>query len=431
MSARKTLNRRQFLRGAAALAVAAPLVVRASAVGAGERGTPGNRIATASIGFRGQGGGHLKAMLGNTREVQVVGLCDVDAKVLAGGLEAAEKAYGPSHGVKGCNDFRDLLARRDLDAVVIATPDHWHAAISVAAMKAGKDVYCEKPMTLTIVEGRVMTDVARRYGRVLQCGTQQRSSREFRTACELVRNGRIGKLRTIRVGIPPNNVPSPKDWHEMPVPEGFDYDLWLGPAPWAPYHEKRCHYSFRFLLDYSGGQVTNWGAHYLDIGQWGNGTDDTGPVEVEGRGEFPEDGLFDTATRVDFTCTYANGVRMTCTTGGGGNTRFEGTDGWVDVTRGRLDAQPRSLLAEPFGPSDIRLYESNNHMGDFLECVRTRRRPIADVEIGHRTSTLCHLGNIAMLLGRKVRWDPERERFPDDAEADRMRLRPYREPWHL
>jgi hypothetical protein len=256
-----------------------------------------------------------------------------------------------------------------------------------------------------------------------------------------VRNGRIGKLQRIEVGIPGNNKSCPPTWTPEPVPEGFDYDLWLGQAPWEPYIALRCHYTFRFLLDYSGGQVTNWGAHHLDIAQWGNDADSTGPVEVEGHGEFPTTGLFTTATKVNFTCTYANGVTLVCKTGGGakvdgeegvgGGTKFIGSDGWVHVNRGKLDASPKSILSAPVGPSDIRLYESRGHQVNFIECCQTRRLTAAPAEIGHRSATVCHLGNIAMLLGRKLKWDPAKEEFPGDPDAQRMTWRPMRAPWRM
>ncbi|GAF79260.1 unnamed protein product, partial [marine sediment metagenome] len=332
--------------------------------------------------------GNMKGFKGKS-DSEVVAVCDVDA----GHREKAREIAGLDKK-SSYNDFRELLARDDVDAVVVATADHWHVPISIAAVKAGKDVYCEKPLTLTIGGGRALADAVKQYGRVLQTGSQQRSDSEFRQACELVRNGRIGKLHTIKVGIPGNNRKCPPTWEEQPVPEGFDYDMWLGPAPWEPYMEQRCHYQFRFILDYSGGQMTNWGAHYLDIAQWGNGADDTGPVEIEGKGDFPETGLFTTAKKVDITYTYANGVKLLLKTGGG-NTRFEGSEGWVFVTRGKIDAEPKSLLEEKIGPDEIHLYKSRDHKQNFLDCIKSRKDPIASAEVGHRSSSVCHLGNIA------------------------------------
>jgi predicted dehydrogenase len=432
------ITRRDFLRGAAATVVGVPCVITSAALGAGDRPAPSERIVMGGIGVGGQGTSDMKAFLSNA-VVQVVAVCDVDKAHRDDFKKKVDQYYGSSGACDTYNDFRELLARRDIDAVCIGTPDHWHAIATIVAAKAGKDVYCEKPMSLTIAEGRAMVNAVNRYGRVFQCGSQQRSGREFRTACELVRNGRLGKLRRIEVGIPGNNKTCPPVWSPEPVPEGFDYDLWLGQAPWAPYVALRCHYTFRFVLDYSGGQVTNWGAHHLDIAQWGNGTDATGPLQVEGHGEFPTTGLFTTATKVDFTCTYANGVVLACkTTGGakidgeegvGGGTKFIGTNGWVHVNRGKLDAEPKAILQEPIGPNEIHLYESKGHQANFIECCKTRGRTAAPVEVGHRSATICHLGNIAMIVNRKIQWDPQKEEVVGDPDAQRMTWRPMRPPW--
>jgi predicted dehydrogenase len=310
----------------------------------------------------------------------------------------------------------------------VATPDHWHVPISLAAVKAGKDVYCEKPLTLTIAEGRTLSDAARRYRRVFQTGSQQRSDRRFRLACELVRNGRIGELHTINVEIPPNSRQCPPTWKEMPIPPGFDYEMWLGPAQYAPYTEQRCHYSFRFIMEYSGGQVTNWGAHDLDIAQWALDADNSGPIEISGQGEFPREGLFSTATQVHIEYTYANGVKLVCDSGGNGVT-FHGSEGWIYVWRDRIIAHPQSLLSSMIGPGEVHLYQSDDHIQNFLDCFKTRQTPAADVEIGHRSATVCHLGNIAMLRGRRLRWNPQTEQFANDEEANRLLSRPARCPW--
>jgi len=398
----KTVTRRQFLKRSAVAAgvIAWPTVVPSSVFGAK---APSNRITMGCIGMGGQGTGNMKGFRGKSGS-EVVAICDVDV----GHREKARQIAGLGAS-SSYNDFRDLLARDDIDAVSVASPDHWHVPMSIAAVRAGKDVFCEKPLTLAIAEGRVLADEVKRYGRVFQTGSQQRSGSEFRFACELVRNGRIGKLHTMKVGIPGNNRTCPPTWEAEPVPEGFDYDMWLGPAPWEPYTEQRCHYQFRFILDYSGGQMTNWGAHYLDIAQWGNGADDTGPVEIVGRGDFPRTGLFTTAKTAEIEYTYANGVKLLLKTGGG-NTRFEGIEGWVFVTRGKIVAEPKSLLTSKIGPDVFHLYNSNDHK---------------------HTSTVCHLGNIAMLLGRKLKWDPKAERFINDSAANNMLARGMRAPWRL
>ncbi|NQT01026.1 MAG: Gfo/Idh/MocA family oxidoreductase [Planctomycetes bacterium] len=419
-----TMSRREFLKGSAAVAGAAiawPAIVPSSVFGAG---APSNRITMGCIGLGGQGTGNMKGFRGKS-SCEVVAVCDADA----GHLEKARQIAGLAPAFS-YTDFREVLARDDIDAVSVAAPDHWHVPISIAAVRSGKDVFCEKPLTLTIGEGRVLADEVKRYGRVFQTGSQQRSGSEFRFACELVRNGRIGKLHTMRVGIHGNNRKCPPTWEAEPVPDGFDYDMWLGPAPWEPYTTQRCHYQFRFILDYSGGQMTNWGAHYLDIAQWGNAVDDTGPVEIVGSGDFPKTGLFTTAQNENIEYTYANGVKLFLKSSSG-HTHFEGTEGWVDVTRGKIDTEPKSLLTSKIGPDEIHLYESNDHKQNFLDCIKSRKDTICTAEIGHRTASVCHLGNIAMILGRKLKWDPKDERFVNDPEADKMRARALRAPWRL
>jgi predicted dehydrogenase len=424
------ISRRDFLKrtalAAAPVALAGPAVIPSSVLGAT---APSNRTTIGCIGVGGQGIWNMQGFISKP-QAQVLAVCDVDRNHLEGarttaGLNA-KSAY---------TNYRELLAREDIDAVVVSTPDHWHVPISVAAAKAGKDIYCEKPLTLTVAEGRALCNAAKRYGRVFQTGSQQRSDNRFRFACELVRNGRIGKLHTIHVQIPKNSRTNPLDWHTEPVPPHLNYDMWLGPAPWVPYTEMRCHYSFRFLLDYSGGQITNWGAHYLDIAQWANGTDRTGPVQILGRGEFPKTGLFTTATNVYVEYTYTDGVKLICATKpddiSDGSIRFEGNDGWVYVDRSGIDGYPKSLLTSIIVPHEVHLYHSTDHQQDFLNCVKLRRTCAADVEIGHRSASICHLGNIAMLLGRKLKWDPGEERFIDDAAANRMLARSMRAPWRL
>lgn len=398
-----------------------PAIVPSSVFG---KEAPSNRITLGCIGTGGMGMGNLKGFL-NQSGARIVAACDVDQRHLQTALETA--GLDSSAGYR---DFREVIAREDIDAVVISTPDHWHVPIALAAVEAGKDVYCEKPMTLTIGEGRILADAVKRCGRLFQTGSHQRSDRDFRIACELVRNGRIGKLQNILVEIPPNNRQCQDSWRQEPLPKELDYDFWLGPAPWAPYTQQRCHYTFRFIFDYSGGQLTNWGSHHIDIAQWGHGTDLTGPVRIEGSGKFPESGLFDTATKVYITYTYADGVTLVCRTGSGsGGVVFKGREGQIAVNRGRITARPESILKSTMKPEEIQLYYSDNHRGNFLDCVRSRKTPAAPVEIGHRSATICHLGNIAMLLGRPLQWDPEKEEFINDDQANRMRFRSVRDPW--
>ncbi|MBM4019486.1 MAG: Gfo/Idh/MocA family oxidoreductase [Planctomycetes bacterium] len=418
--------RRNFLRGALA-AAASPLVVRSSALGAG-RPAPSNRVAVACVGVNNMGGQHLRTLLG-TPDAQVVAVCDVDAQVRGAALQAAARAYGSDAFCAGYNDFREILARPAVDALVIAVPDHWHAIISLQALRAGKDVYCEKPMTLTIAQGWTMIETVRRLGRVFQTGTQRRSWSQVRHVCELVRNGRIGRVLRASAGVGLNNRECGPTWEPEPVPPGFDYDLWLGPAPAEPYHHLRCHYAFRFILDYSGGQITNNGAHWTDVVQWAFGKDGTGPLEIEGRAEWPTSGLFTTATDFECTYTYADGAQLTLSPRGGAP-RFEGAEGWVSADN---KADPPSILSSAIRPDEVRLYDTRGetHMQNFLRCIRTREEPAAPVEVGHRSASVCHLGNIAMMLGRKVKWDPAAERFVNDPEADRLLFRAMRSPWHL
>jgi predicted dehydrogenase len=332
-------------------------------------------------------------------------------------------------------DFRDIIARDDIDAVCITTPDHWHAIPAIMAAAAGKDIYCEKPLSLTLAEGRAIARAVQRYKTVFQTGTQRRSNQLYRFICELIRNGRIGKLQKALVAIGPNNKQAPPNgWEPMPVPDWLDYNMWLGPAPWAPYHKDRCLYTFRFGADYSGGQTTNLGAHGIDIVQWANATDETGPVEVEDLGgEFPVDGLFTTASKVHFRARYANGAELICRTQKDEIYRFEGSEGWIQlpVYSDEITCHPESLKTAVIGPDEIHLHVSNDHHRNFLDCIKSRARTAAPAEIGHRSVSICHLGNIAMRLKAKLRWDPDTEHFTNSDEANRMLARPMRGPWHL
>jgi len=425
------MGRRAFLKGAAL----APMIVPASAMGLDGATAPSNRIAIGCIGVGSQGGSNMRAFLAQ-RGAQVVAVCDVDCTH----RDAAKAAVDAQYGDAGCmsyNDFREIIARDDIDAVSIGTPDHWHAIITIAAARAGKDIYCEKPLSLTIAEGRAVVDAVRGYGRVLQTGTWRRSRSGCRRACELVRNGRIGELKTIHIGVPRGFAIRHGEQTELekpqPVPEGFDYDMWLGPAPFAPYAPGRCHFNFRWIMDYGEGYISDWGAHYYDIGQWANGTDDTGPVSVEGRAEFPRTGLYDGPFDHDLTFTYANGVKMVSRATPDPaqyGTRFEGTEGWLHVESDTITGGPQSAIESPLGTDAITLYRSDNHHANFLECVMTRAETAASVEIGHRSATICHIGSICAQLGRPLTWDPRAEKFGDQA-ADRMRARPMRAPWRV
>ncbi len=445
------ISRRVFLEMAAA--ATAPAIVPATVIGANP---PSERIVMGCIGVGGMGMRNLRAALGHD-DVQIVAACDpVSASNEYGhwfkdgwqgpwfGREAARNVVNDHYarktgraGYDGCTahiDFREVLARDDIDAVTVVTPDHWHAVMVVAAARAGKDIYCEKPLSLTLGEGRAMVDAVRRHGRILQTGTYRRSAASARQLCELVRNGRIGKLRHIGVVIGRNHRESPRNWTPQPVPAWLDYETWLGPAPWAPYHKDRCLYSFRFISDYSGGNVTNLGAHMIDMVQWATGHDGDGPVEVEDLGGvFPTDGLFDVADPAHFRCRYADGVGFECHTGDHfAYVKFEGDRGWLAYDE-KMHASDPALLRERIGPGEIHLYESDDHMRNFLDCVRDRRDPVAPVEVGHRSAAICHLGNVAMEMKAKLQWDPVAERFTGSRadEANGRLFKPYRGTWTL
>ncbi|HPO30500.1 MAG TPA: Gfo/Idh/MocA family oxidoreductase [Candidatus Hydrogenedentes bacterium] len=435
----KRVNRRDFLKRAAGAAVAAggfPYIIPGRALGLDGAVAPSNRIVMASIGVGGQGTYDTMALV-NIPDVQYVAVCDVDREHCAAAASKVTDFYaskspdGKYEGITQYHDFREVLDRKDIDAVMIATPDHWHALISIAAARAGKDIYCEKPLANSIPEGRAVVDTVRRYGRVFQTGSHERSRDNARFACELVRNGRIGKLHTITVNMPIQNGPIPNQ-PPMPVPPHFDYDFWLGPAPDAPYTEKRCHFWFRYILDYSGGEITDRGAHIMDLAQLGNGTDDTTPIAVRGSGYFPSDGLFNTAMDYEFELEYANGVIMRGVCGGARGVRFEGDKGWIfiHVHEGTLEADPPSLLKERIGPGELSLGRSRGHHVNFIECVKSRRDPMAPVEVGYHSATICHMVNIAMRLGKPLRWDPVKEQF-DDQAANRMMQPSMRAPWRL
>jgi hypothetical protein len=439
MAQKRILSRREFLRKtsvAAAGAVAFPYIIPSSALGADGHVAPSNRITLASIGVGGQGRGDTRALM-NLPDTQYLAVCDVDAnhREQARGMVAEHYTKRtPSPGYKGIdayNDFREVLARDDIDAIMIATPDHWHAVISMAAAKAGKDIYCEKPLANSIPEARAVVKAVRRYRRVFQTGSHERSRDNARYACELVRNGRIGKLHTITVNMPIDNHGPMPNQPVMPVPEALDYDMWLGPAAMAPYTEKRCHFYFRYILDYSGGEMTDRGAHIIDLGQLGNGTDMTTPTSVWGQGDFPSDGIFNSAMDYKFGFEYANGVKLLGECVGPRGVKFEGDDGWIfiHIHGGNLRAEPQSLLQEVIGPDELHLGRSRGHHNDFIENVKSRGECKAPVEVGCNTATMCHMANIAMRLDRKLNWDPEAGQFVGDDEANRIMQPSMRAPW--
>jgi len=432
MMKNRNLSRRNFLlHGAAVVGAAAtwPAIVPSTVLGAA---APSNRITLGMIGMGLQMGGHFRGML-NRRDVQVLAVCDVDRTKRENAKSQAERAYAGQSGsgtYKGCDaylEYEELCARPDIDAVMVMTPDHWHAMCSLAAIKAGKDVFCQKPMTLTIREGRLMSDACKQYGTVFQVGSQQRSERAFRKACEIVRNGWIGKVHTIYASLgefaPPTTLP------EEPIPDGFDYDRWLGPTPWFPYNSERVKADFgggwRRFWEYGSRKNGDWGAHHFDIIQWALGMDDSGPVK------FVPKGWGGHRYQPHY---YADGTKVLRDhpIRGGHMIQFIGTQGEVMVSRGdRLDTIPAELAKAPLLPSEIHLYESRDHDGNWLDCIRTRKPPICPAEIGHRTATICHLSGIAERLGRPLKWDPIEEKILDDPAAERWYDRPRRAPYVL
>jgi predicted dehydrogenase len=422
----KRTSRRSFLKSSAVLAVS-PWVLESPAFG---QAKDGPRIGLVGCGGMGRGDAKNASRFG-----RVVALCDVDDARIA----EAKKQWPEAESVK---DFRKLVTRKDVDVVICGTVDHWHALVSIAAMKAGKDVYCEKPLTLTIEEGQRMMRVANETKRILQTGSQQRSDKNFRLACELVRNKQIGKLKHVSVFLPAGRREGP--FKPSPVPEGFDWDLWLGPTPKVEYVKERTHVSFRYWWEYSGGTMTDWGAHHNDIALWAMGLERSGPVEIEGKPLVEMiPGGFSAYSEYDVKYTYADGVTHSCKstkadTWSGGvadkqgqrhGLKFEGSDGWIWVTRGKIEASDPDLLTQPLPASAERLYTSDDHMGNFFDCVRSRKQPVAEVEIGHRSASICHLGVLALRLGRTLKWDPAKEQFIGDEEASKYIAREMRKPW--
>jgi len=432
----RRIGRRSLLKrtAAAAGALAAPYLIPSGLLAAAGRPGPNDRIGVAGIGVGRQGSGVFRAAAGSPlgRPIAVA-----DANIRRAGEIAAKI------GIEPYQDYRKLLERKDVDAITTATPDHWRALVSIHACQAGKDVYAEKPMSLTIREGRLMVETVRKYGRVFQTGSQQRSQAENRFGCELVRNGRIGTIHAV-IGA---NYPSP--WEcalpAQPLPDGLDWDMWCGPTEPVPYHIDLCTpranpgwISFRA---YSGGEMTGWGAHGLDQIQWALGMDDTGPVEIWTEGpkfDPPVYGEPESRSRGEKLCgrpmifyRYANRVTVKLDSGNPGGGIFIGDKGKIEIFRGKVTSNPPEVVEEPIRNDEIHLYESTNHIGNWLECIKSREKPIADVEIGHRSTTVCHLGNIARWVGRKLQWDPVKEVFPGDEEANAYLDRPRRKGYQL
>ncbi|MBD3384509.1 gfo/Idh/MocA family oxidoreductase [candidate division KSB1 bacterium] len=434
----KKLNRRCFLKKLStgvATGLAAPAFVPASVLGKTGTVAPGNRIVMAAIGVGWMGTEDLTWFLGE-HDAQVVAVCDIDRNHLLNAKEIVDKKYGNNHCAT-YHDFRNVLARTDIDAVILGLPDHWHSIPAILAAKSGKDIYAEKPLSHTLREGRAMCDAVERYQRIWQTGSWQRSEANFRFACELVLNGRIGKVHTVQVGLPSGHTDfagtKGQDELKTPPPE-LDYDFWLGPAPYFPYAVSRIHKNWRWVLEYGGGQLMDWVGHHVDIAHWGLGFDDSGPCEIDGYGDFPESGHYNAPTRYRLTAKYPRDITMIIAGGHDdikGGTKWIGDKGWVHVDRGVLDAFPETLLSEKFDPGEIHLLESPGHTRNFLDCVKSRQQPLAPCHVAHRSATPGHLGMVAMTLGRKLRWDHKTETVIDDPRANALLGKAMRSPWHL
>ena len=459
--AKKKMGRRQFLatagKGVVASSVVAgfPAIVPSSVFGAT---SPGNRINVGAIGTGRISRGHDLPGIWQHDIARVMAACDLDrkrmedAKTLINGYYSKQTGK-PYDGVTGYTNYHDLLANKDVDAVVISTPDHWHCLIAIDAVEAGKDVHLQKPASLTIADGRALSDAVKRSGRIFQIGSQQRSTVQFRYAAELVRNGRIGQIKTVEVGLPGD--PSGEVEPEMPVPKNLNYDMWLGSTPVVYYTEKRVHPQVGYdrpgwlrCEQFGAGMITGWGAHHIDSAHWGMDAELTGPVEIWGTAEFPKSGLWDVHGPFKTEALYANGVHMIVSGDFPNGIKFIGTNGWIFVSRGNervtasdpvaklndstaLQSSDPKIIKSVIGPTEIHLPESKEHHLNWLESVKSRKPPIAPVEVAHRSCSACLLHHAAMKLKRKLYWDPAKERFKNDDEANAMLSRPQRAPYAI
>ncbi len=462
MSERKTFNRRDFvkttLQGTVVASIAStglPTIVPSSVFG---KNAPSNRINIGAIGVGRISRDHDMAETLKYGHARIIAVCDLDSKRLADSKKYVNDFYTkkegkPYDGVTMYSDHRELLLNKDIDGVLISTPDHTHTYLGIHAVEAGKDVYLQKPASLTIAEGRALSNAVHRTGRILQIGSQQRSSVQFRYAAELVRNGRIGQLKTVYVGLPGD--PGGDEEPEMPIPKNLNYDAWLGSTPYVYYTEKRVHpqndYSRPGWLrceQFGAGMITGWGAHHVDCAHWGMDTEYTGPIEVSGRADFPKKGLWNVHGLFQTEGLYANGVKMIISNELPNGIKFEGTEGWIFVTRGNyrasssdpytnpdnvkaLSASNEKIITSVIGENEINLYKSAEQHGNWLDCIRTRQQPISPVEVGHRSCSTCLIHHIVMKLKRKVSWDPMNERFINDDEANNMLNRTHRWPYEV
>jgi predicted dehydrogenase len=457
----KKINRRDFVASATKAGIASslaitgfPTIIPASVFG---KNAPSNRINVGAIGVGRISRDHDMQETLKYEHANIMAVCDLDSKRLADGKKYVNDYYSKKagktyDGVAMYHDHRELLLNKDIDAVLISTPDHSHAYLGIHAVEAGKDVYLQKPASLTIADGRALSNAVHRTGRILQIGSQQRSSPQFRYAAELVRNGRIGKLKTVYVGLPGD--PSGEEEPEMPIPSNLNYDAWLGSTPYVYYTEKRVHPQNDYgrpgwlrCEQFGAGMITGWGSHHVDCSHWAMDTEYTGPVEVWGKEAFPQKGLWNVNGIFQTEALYANGVKMIISNELPNGIKFEGTEGWIFVTRGNykasasdpvqhtnskaLTASDPAIITSVIGENEVQLYKSEEHHGNWLDCIKSRKQPIAPVEVGHRSCSACLVHHIVMKLKRKVYWDPLNERFINDDEANSMLNRPHRFPYEV
>ena len=432
MTMKNALSRRGFLKGAA-VATAAPLFLPACTTTGRGRPGPNDKINVVAVGVGWQGTSNMEGFLGNNN-CRVIAVCDIDQQHLLAAQNMVNTAYG-SPDCKAYKNFEELYAQEDIDAVSIALPDHWHAIPAIAAANKGFDIYGEKPLSHTWAEGRAMVDAVTENKCIWQTGSWQRSVDNFRHACELVRNGYIGKVTRVEVGLYDGYSDYAKTGDQtafVPPPAHLDYDRWLGPAQVAPYCPARTHKNWRWIMAYGGGRIMDWCGHHVDIAHWGMNCDHTGPISVEGTGVIPDKkALWNAPTEYDCTAIYANGVEMNISSKHPGGTKWIGENGWIFVTRGETTASNPALVEQKIGDNEVHLYESRNHISNFLDCIRTRQETITPAETAHRSATVGHLCNAAIYSGRKIQWNPDTERVIGDAEASKMMYPEYRKPWVL
>jgi predicted dehydrogenase len=429
-------SRRQFL-ATTALALAAPTIIPASALGQQGGVAPSKRITVGVVGWGMQGPGNTGALLG-IKDCQVVAACDLDKNHLQSAVNEINKRYG-NQDCKAYADYREMMARPDIDAVMLAVPDNWHALVAIEAAKNKKDIYGEKPLARTIAEQQAIVKAVQDNKRIWQTGSWQRSQGPFRKAAEIVRNGVIGKLKRVEVGLPAGHTDFAGTGNKRSVtepPPHLDYNFWIGPSQMEPYIEARVHMNWRWNYNIGGGQLLDWIGHHCDIAHWGMDCDNSGPSEVEGQGEFPpKDAVWNTCTKYRITCKYPDDVEMVLAGGHGdirGGTKWIGTDGWVWVDRGGYDASNLDWFVNlPADKNKVKLYQSGDHMRNFIECVKSRQPTITPVETAHHSAIPGHLGLIAMLVGRKIKWDATKEVIISDADASKLLTRGYRSPWKL